>query len=72
VSIERIDPKLCNGCGICFDRCPMDVIRIDEQSNKAIIKYFEDCISCSKCELDCLQAAIYVSPARPARPLVAW
>ncbi len=29
MSIELIDPKLCNGCGICLSACPMDVVRLD-------------------------------------------
>lgn len=29
MSIERIDPDLCNGCRLCIDACPMDVIRLD-------------------------------------------
>ena len=27
--IERIDIDLCNGCGICINTCPLDVIKID-------------------------------------------
>lgn len=70
--IERIDPTLCNGCGVCIDICPMDVIRTDENENKAIIVYSEDCSSCGFCESNCSQDAIYISPGRLARPLVAW
>lgn len=29
MSIERIDTALCNGCRLCIDACPMDVIRLD-------------------------------------------
>ncbi len=29
MSVELIDPKLCNGCGICLSACPMDVVRLD-------------------------------------------
>jgi len=29
MSIERIDPDLCNGCRLCIDACPMDVISLD-------------------------------------------
>ena len=37
MSIERIDPELCNGCGICVDSCSMDVIRMEQEKKKAVI-----------------------------------
>jgi NAD-dependent dihydropyrimidine dehydrogenase PreA subunit len=72
MSIERIDQELCNGCRICVNSCPVDVIRMNEESKKAVIKYAEDCMCCAYCELDCPQKAIYVSPTRYATPMVAW
>ena len=72
MTIERIDPELCNGCGICVDSCSMDVIWMDEKSNKAIIKYPEDCYCCVYCEFDCPQNAIYVSPERHAPLVIGW
>jgi NAD-dependent dihydropyrimidine dehydrogenase PreA subunit len=70
--IERIDPELCNGCGICVNTCSMDVIRMDEENKKAIIKYPADCMCCDYCELDCPKQAIYVSPVKNASVMVAW
>ena len=70
--IERIDQELCNGCEICVNNCTMDVIRMDEKSKRAVIKYPEDCICCAFCELDCPKKAIYVSPERSSPVLVAW
>jgi NAD-dependent dihydropyrimidine dehydrogenase PreA subunit len=72
VTIERIAPELCNGCGICVNSCPVDVIRMDKESNKAVIKYPEECTCCDYCELDCPQDAIYVSPERYVPHMVAW
>ena len=66
--IEGIDPDLCNGCGICVDSCPMDVIRINEENDKAIVKYRSDCMACNFCELDCPAKAITISLER-VRPL---
>ena len=30
--------------GLCVNSCPMDVIRMDEEAEKAIIRYPEDCM----------------------------
>ncbi len=72
MSIERIDPELCSGCGTCVNSCPMDVIRMDEEGKKAIIKYPEDCMCCDYCEIDCPVNAVYVSPEKYAPLMVAW
>jgi NAD-dependent dihydropyrimidine dehydrogenase PreA subunit len=63
MSVEvRIDERICTGCGACVDSCPTDVIRMD--SNKARVKYAEDCQGCFLCEFDCPVEAIYVQPHR--------
>ncbi len=31
MSIELVDPELCNGCGLCVITCPLDVIRLDTE-----------------------------------------
>ena len=72
MAIERIDTDLCNGCGICVDTCWMDVLRIDENTGKAIIKYISDCLACTFCELDCPENAIFASPVKNPQPLTLW
>ena len=72
MGIERIDSELCNGCGICVNSCSQDVIRMDEEGKKAIIRYPEDCMSCDFCEIDCTQNAIYISPIKTAPLIVCW
>ena len=72
MTIERIDTDLCTGCAICVDSCPMDVIRMDEQSQKAVIKYAEDCMLCLACEIDCSEDAIYVSPEKTIPIILSW
>jgi NAD-dependent dihydropyrimidine dehydrogenase PreA subunit len=50
----------------------MDVIRMDEEIDKAIIKYLRDCQSCFACELDCPNGAIFVTPDRERRIPLPW
>ena len=68
--IRRIDRDVCIGCGICASFCPGDVIAMDE-SNKASVKYREDCWTCFSCELACPVKAIDVHPFRKTKPM-AW
>lgn len=70
--IERIDPELCTGCGICVNSCSMDVIRMDTSTKKAFIRYPDDCMLCLWCERDCPEKAIYVSPAKTIPIMVSW
>ncbi len=72
MAIEKIDPALCEGCGICVDSCPLDVIRMDAKSKKAVISYPDDCMLCLACERDCPTRAIYVSPEKKIPFLLAW
>lgn len=62
MGIRKIDSDLCNGCEVCVDTCPMDVLRFDYATGKAFIKYLSDCQSCLLCEMSCPVDAIYVSP----------
>lgn len=72
MGIIKIDTRLCNGCGICAEYCPMDVIRIDNATKKAFIKYIRDCQSCFLCERECPVAAIEVLPIFERRMPLAW
>ena len=69
MAIERIDPELCNGCGICVSSCPADVIRMDRESKKAVIQYPQDCVMCCWCIAECPQDAVTISPAVTTVPL---
>jgi len=69
MAIERIDPELCNGCGICVSSCPADVIRMDRESKKAVIQYPQDCVMCCWCIAECPQDAVTISPAVTTYPL---
>ncbi len=62
--ILRIDPESCSGCEVCAEVCPTDVIRMDDASGKAVIRYHENCMTCYNCELECPCGSIYVDPFR--------
>lgn len=72
MGIRKIDYSRCNGCGTCVDLCPMDVLRLDPSTKKAVIKYLRDCMSCFACEEDCPKDAIFVTPDREKRIPLPW
>jgi NAD-dependent dihydropyrimidine dehydrogenase PreA subunit len=65
--ITKIDKELCNGCGICEETCPLDTIRLGDDT-KAYIAYPEDCMTCYMCEMNCSLGAIYVHPFKEFLP----
>ncbi len=69
--IKAIDQELCTGCANCDDACPMDVIYMNPETEKAEIKYPADCMTCFNCELECPADAIYVDPIKHEKPQ-AW
>ncbi len=72
MGIRKIDAFRCNGCGVCVDICPLDVLRMDQARENAFVKYLEDCMSCCLCELECPTDAILVTPSRERRTPLAW
>ena len=72
MGIRRIDFKLCNGCGLCVDYCPLDVLRMDEKTDKAYIKYLRDCQGFFLCEYECPQDAICCYPVFENGITKAW
>lgn len=63
VAIEIVRDN-CNQCKTCVDSCFVDVFRWDEQGDKPIAAYPEDCVWCYACEIACPGKCIEVKPAR--------
>lgn len=72
MGVRKIDVSLCNGCRICVDYCPMDVLQFDAKNQKAYIKYIRDCQGCFLCERECPQEAIYCLPVYERRIPLPW
>lgn len=64
MTVRRIDPNLCLGCGVCYLCCPEDVYRFDEEKKLPIIKYPKDCVGCLFCGLLCPTNAISVNTGK--------
>ena len=58
--IKSIDDVLCNGCALCVNICPEDVLR--KEGKRAVIVYPEDCGACLACEavcpLNCIEVTV--------------
>jgi NAD-dependent dihydropyrimidine dehydrogenase PreA subunit len=57
----RVDEKKCNGCGVCEEVCPGDVIRMNEKRKTPYDRYPDDCWYCGCCAEECPNNAIEVA-----------
>jgi len=55
-----IDYNLCNGCGECYEACPMDVFGWDEAKHRPTVAHPAECRVCCVCEIVCPEVAIDV------------
>jgi MinD superfamily P-loop ATPase len=65
-SIPEID--LCNGCGVCVDRCQFDAIQmVDSEVGSGLIAAIapEKCFGCGACAVSCEPNAIKMKAVRP-------
>lgn len=70
--IERIDPELCIGCGICVTSCPADVIKMNNETQKAFAKYPQDCATCCWCLGECPVKAVVFTPVKMMPIFTSW
>ncbi|MBN1227257.1 MAG: 4Fe-4S binding protein, partial [Deltaproteobacteria bacterium] len=54
----KIDYQYCNGCGVCYDNCPMDIFCWDEKKQVPVVAYADECSCCCYCEIMCSEVAI--------------
>lgn len=52
----KVNKEKCNGCGMCKDVCPIDVINIED--TKAVIS--DGCLECGACIGQCPNGAISI------------
>jgi len=75
--LASIDKNDCNGCGSCFDRCPMKaIISGDAGSGETARIDLEKCIGCGLCVSSCPDDAISLVQRSPLpdvpKDVVAW
>ncbi len=60
-----VDTEQCDGCELCINFCPKDVLAVSHGTNTRMIHYVEvarpdDCVGCEQCERICPSVAIFV------------
>ena len=60
---QRFDPDVCNGCNLCVEICPTDVMMPNPKNGETpIVLYPEECWFCAACIEECpLPGAISMS-----------
>ena len=56
--VADIDLTNCNGCSICWKRCPYNAIQVDEEKRPSVLKAL--CKGCGLCAADCPRECISI------------
>jgi NAD-dependent dihydropyrimidine dehydrogenase PreA subunit len=60
VIVDEVKGIADKGCTVCVDVCPLDILRINDQTKKAYMAY-DECWYCMPCEADCPTGAVTVN-----------
>jgi len=71
MSIKVINEK-CVGCGECVLACPCDVLRVDTETNFAVVKYPYDCQLCNLCVYYCPYDALELTAEKNGKLVLSW
>jgi NAD-dependent dihydropyrimidine dehydrogenase PreA subunit len=58
----------CIGCGICTDRCSLEALSVDEETNRSMVKETDKCIGCGVCTLVCPQETLKLHRYERSKP----
>jgi 2-oxoglutarate ferredoxin oxidoreductase subunit delta len=56
-----IEERMCRGCGLCVDVCPVDCFEFDDERRIARVKNSDDCLGCLSCQFLCPSTAVRVA-----------
>lgn len=71
MAIETINES-CIGCQQCVLACPVDVLRMNEKTKKAEIRFGEECQVCYLCQQYCPVDAIVITSEKVIPAITAW
>jgi 2-oxoglutarate ferredoxin oxidoreductase subunit delta len=60
-----IDSEQCDGCKICVEFCPKEILKESEDTNSRMLHYvekinLEECLGCRQCERLCPTTSIFI------------
>ena len=70
--LKELDEDSCTGCKTCVDVCAEDVLRFDEDREKAYVAYPDDCLGCGACAWFCPVKCIEVTIDRGKQEVMAF
>ena len=60
-----IESEQCDGCKICVDFCPKELLEVSEETNSRMLHYVvitdpDNCLGCKQCERLCPTTSIFI------------